>query len=426
MTAAGSTVRALTCPSCGGTIALRAAGVSVNLICEHCGTTLDATDPDVKIIAQAASAMAQPEISLGARGVIDGTQWEVVGYLERSDGEGLWSEYLLFNPYIGYAFLLDDGNRFSLGRLLDRLPGAGRFGLNFEGDEYGKFGAAYGTWVKFVVGEFYWRVAVGEQVRVTDYVRPGRMLSCEENDGERTWTLLTMLDRGVAETAFGIQKRGRSSDTPAPHEPSPYRDSMIEALIIGIVSAMTLLLIAAMGSGTQTLATPRFDTVIDAPMTTHVIKDVQLNNPAGTAISIAASADRLDNGWVDVDLSLVNTATDQNFDAYVLAERYSGIDSDGSWSEGSGRGRATLSNVPPGRYDLVIELTGHRWVGGSTSLFGASSPGTDIVPVELELVSGGVFRANVILAMVAILLWPLILVGLHASFEHRRMSPVSG
>src|SRR5258706_14347009 len=116
-----STVRALTCPNCGGTIALRAAGTTVSLVCEHCGSTLDATSPDLKILLAANEAMHRPLIPLGTRGVLKGVTWEVVGYLERDDGEVGWSEYLPFDPYQGHAFLLDDGRRFSLGLLPDRI-----------------------------------------------------------------------------------------------------------------------------------------------------------------------------------------------------------------------------------------------------------------------------------------------------------------
>lgn len=425
MSATASTIRALTCPSCGGTIALRAAGISVNLICEHCGTTLDATDPDVKIIARAAAAMGQPEIPLGTRGEIDGVRWEVVGYLERGDGESEWSEYLLFNPYIGYAFLLDDGHRFSLGRLIDRLPDRGFNAVEYAGESYRKFGERYDTQVKFVVGEFYWRVAVGERVSVTDYVRPGKTLSCEENEGEKTWTLLTLLDRGVAEAAFGIEKRGVNLATPAPHEPSPYRERLIEAAIIGLVAAFTFLLIAAMGNVTHRLAEARFDATLDAPMSTHVIKDIAIANPAGNAITIYAEAASIDNGWVDVDLSLVNTATDQTFDGYVLAEQYHGVDGDGPWSEGRRRGSATFSGVPPGRYNLVVELTGHRWVGTTRLAWSAPEQAAVTVPVEIAVVSGGVFAGNVWLGLLAILAWPAILLALHLSFEKRRMAPVA-
>ncbi|MES2058136.1 MAG: DUF4178 domain-containing protein [Pseudomonadota bacterium] len=222
---AAKTVRALSCTNCGGTIALRAAGITVSLVCEHCGTTLDATDPALRIITRASEAMKRPEIPLGTRGELRGTTWEVVGYLERWDGETGWGEYLLFNPYRGYAFLVDDGRRFSIGVLLDRLPGrgGGTMAVSLNDQLYTRFGSTYGTWVQFVVGEFYWRVAVEEHVLVTDFVRPGTMLSSEENEGERTWTRLDLLDRGEAEGAFGLPRRPvDNGGTPAPHEPSPY------------------------------------------------------------------------------------------------------------------------------------------------------------------------------------------------------------
>ncbi len=200
-----ATVRAVTCPQCGGTIALRAAGLSVSLVCEHCGTTLDATSDDVRVITAAQQAMHQPAIALGTRGTLRGEQWEVVGYLERTDGYQGWQEYLLFNPYLGYRFLVDDGRCFSLGVLIDRTPDTVFDGYELDGARYRRFGSGYKASVTFVVGEFYWRVRVGEQVHVTDYVRPGAMLTCEENRQERSWTLLTLLGVGEAEEAFGLE-----------------------------------------------------------------------------------------------------------------------------------------------------------------------------------------------------------------------------
>ena len=48
-----STVRALSCPNCGGIVNVRAQGLTVSVLCEHCGSTLDATSPDLQVIARA-------------------------------------------------------------------------------------------------------------------------------------------------------------------------------------------------------------------------------------------------------------------------------------------------------------------------------------------------------------------------------------
>ena len=61
-------VRALSCPACGGTIALRAAGYTVTLACEYCGTLIDATDPAARIITRYNEMQASLAIPLGTRG----------------------------------------------------------------------------------------------------------------------------------------------------------------------------------------------------------------------------------------------------------------------------------------------------------------------------------------------------------------------
>ena len=425
MTAPVSTVRALTCPNCGGTIALRAAGSTISIVCEHCGTTLDATSPDLAPIAQATTAMQRPPIALGTRGDIGGVLWEVVGYVERTDTYVSWSEYLLFNPYDGYAFLVDDGRRFSLGVLLDRLPDHTDGSITVDGLGFERFGSRYGAWVTFVVGEFYWRVSVQEHVEITDFVRPGTMLSCEENADERTWTQLRLLDFGEAETAFGIPKRRKSyGGTPAPHEPSPYGDSMKEALIIGVVAAITLIAILLMGSRTTMLDTASLAVPLNGTTTTQVIGPIDLPDRL-SGVHIAARADRIDNSWIDLDYSLVNRATQQSFDAYATADQYHGVSGGESWREGNSTPNVQLSSIPAGKYDLVVEATGHRWTSIAAAAPDFGSSDTVTIPLTITISRGGIFMGNLVLALVALLCWPVIIVLLHGGFEKRRRAPVT-
>jgi len=314
-----STVRALSCPNCGGIVNVRAQGLTVSVLCEHCGSTLDATRPDLQVIARANEALKTPQIPLGTRGTLGGRVWEVVGYMERTDEEIVWAEYLL-NPYEGYAFLVDDGRRFSLGIMLDRLPTMGwgnRLTLDDQG--YSGFGTPYPVHVTFVVGEFYWRVAVGETVQETDYVRPGTMLSCEESETERTWTRLDLLDWGVAEKAFGIPARRREYSHPAPHEPSPYKRQLGEAMIIGIVALFTLMVISTFAGGEQQIGQTTTDAVLDGPEKTVVIRGLDLPS-ARSRVVVDADAGAIDNAWVDLDYSLTDEKTQDSVDTYGLAE----------------------------------------------------------------------------------------------------------
>lgn len=425
-----STVRPVNCPNCGGTVDIRAQGITVSVICGHCGSTLDATSPDLAVIGRANEALQTPEIPLGTRGVIRGRTWETVGYMERTDEEVGWSEYLLFNPYDGYAFLVDDGRRFSIGRLMDRLPTPGRgTALVADGKDFPAFGDPYDVRVTFVVGEFYWRVAVGETVRETDYAAPGTMLACEDYRDERTWTRLDMLDWGEAESAFGIAGRRRDYSRPAPQEPSPYKARLFESWVIGLIAAVTLFIVSGMAGGAQRIASASADVVLDGGDKTLVIKDVVLP-PGRSRVAIDADASSLDNSWVDLDYSLTDQKTQQSVDSYGTAEYYSGQDSDGRWTEGDPHPDVTLSSVAGGRYDLVVTLSAHRWTGSNAApAFDGTSfagSGGSTVPVTVTVDRGGVFGGNILLGLGLILAWPLIVLFQHLGFEKRRRAPIAG
>lgn len=430
------TMRALTCPNCGGSVALRAAGLTVTIACEHCAATLDATDPVVKLVARAAEAMRVPAIPLGSRGTLDGELREVVGYQERSDGETEWSEYLLFNPYLGYAWLVDDGRRYSLGRVLDRLPGGRFLHLEHEGQTFRRFGASYDVWTTFVLGEFPWRASVGEKGRETIYVRPGAMLACEETGAERSWTDLRLVPAGAVERAFGLAPRRVSTGgTPSPHEPSPFGDRIRESLIVGGAATLALIGVALFTPGSTRALEKQIAVPPDEATHMMVLGPVEL--PATARVTVRAEALALDNQWVDLDYSLIDRATQQSYDVYATAERYSGRDVDGAWSEGDGRAARSLSAIPRGRYDLVVEASAHRWAGAQKSmpapllpdfLSGASSTEPEVpppVPVTITLSRGGSFAGNLALALLLVWIWPLVVALRHAGFESRRLAPLS-
>ena len=58
----------------------------------------------------------QPELEIGKRGTLAGTEWEVIGWqIRRNAGDPWrWDEYLLFNPYRGFRFLAHDDEGWTL------------------------------------------------------------------------------------------------------------------------------------------------------------------------------------------------------------------------------------------------------------------------------------------------------------------------
>lgn len=418
---AAPAVRALTCPSCGGTVTLRAAGYTVTVACLYCGSILDVADPQVKLVTEYKRQAAELEIPLGTRGTLRGVEWEAVGYLRRSmRGAYPWSEYLLFNPYQGYRWLITDGRGWSFGTMLTDTPSDLAGGLSYAGQAFEPFFAKGQAQVDYVLGEFYWRVAAGEEVETADWVRPHFMLSREANAQEVSWTLAELLSPREIGDAFGVESP-RNPWPPLPHQVSPYAGEAKWIAMIGAgISVFLILLYFVMGSAPK-LTDAALPFTIGAGERTATVGPVTLTRP-WQLVSIRASAPGLDNSWLDLDYALVDRKTQTSYEAYGAAERYSGRDSDGAWSEGSGSTTVKIAAVPAGTYDLVVDYNGTRW--SSASSISGSSFGAPEVPQQVELTvrSGAFFGSNLLLALVLILVPLIWLIARHAKFEHARQA----
>ena len=130
-----------------------------------------------------APAASPPLIPLGTTGTFAGTSYTVIGFLVRSvTEEGTvyrWQEYLLYNPSVGFRWLVhsdDHWNFVSRFRpeksttIIATRPTAGK--------AFRLFGGGLAT-VRSVLGEFYWKVEVGEEVQTRDLIHPPEALSIE-------------------------------------------------------------------------------------------------------------------------------------------------------------------------------------------------------------------------------------------------------
>lgn len=419
-------IKALACPNCGGTIEIRAAGYTVEVVCKYCSSRIDVSDPDARLIAAYNDAAAELGIPLGARGKLGGVEWEAIGYLMRSEGGSYpWEEYLLFNPYRGYRWLITDGRGWSLGETLTRSPQVGSRGLLLDGKAYEPFFANGRAQVEYVLGEFYWRVERGEEVETADYVRPGWMLSWEKNPSEESWTLSQLLDPEEVRQAFDSGPLPKKWP-PLPHQPSPHGRTLRSFAKAAALTLAALLVMMFVFGGSRTLLDRNITVTGDGREQSATLGPVELDR-AYQAVTVRAEAPTLDNAWIDLDYGLVDRATGVAYEASDVAERYSGRDSDGAWSEGSRRATTKFAAIPKGVYDLVLSVSGNRWTGAApanvTGIFGTdpvADPSAANHEVRIIVSRGGMFFSNFVLAALLILV-PLLIVAIrHGSFETAR------
>lgn len=357
--------QALECPNCGGSVELRSGEQAVSAACVQCLSILDATTPSLKVIQKVRSKeRIKPLIPLGNKGKLRGEEYQVIGFQERSilvDAERYaWREYVLFDIQRGFRYLSEYDGHWNYVKPLDRAPepttAKGRKAVRFEGETYKHFQGASAT-TNYVMGEFPWRVRVGEQVFTDDYISPPRMLSSETTNQEITWSVGEYIAAAELWKAFGVQSsppapRGIYANQPSPHGTSLRSVGRTFLLLLGLMLASIILSNSLMQD--KTIFKQQFSYVTGTKgEASFVTPEFELTGrPSNVEISIRTN---LDNSWLYFNLALVNETTGQAWDWGREVSYYHGRDSDGSWSEGDAANSSTLGEIPAGRYYLRVE-----------------------------------------------------------------------
>ena len=201
--------RVFDCPNCGGKVEVRSGLHSVTAVCTHCDSVIDQTDERLAILQRSAKASGHHNfcIPLGRKGKLFGEKWQVIGHLGRTETNDRfhWREYLLFNPWRGFRWLVEFDGKWSFMEPLRLAVRGPRDHVEALSVRY-KCTERYKAEVDYVQGEFYWRVQTGDRSRVADYESNGNTtLSFESADNEIHWTRGRNVTRDRVAERFNVQ-----------------------------------------------------------------------------------------------------------------------------------------------------------------------------------------------------------------------------
>lgn len=239
----GKTIAAIKvgCPHCGGMLDLHMPDETQRVVCPFCSSMLDCNKGNLQYLATL-KAKTKPLIPLGTQGTLNGIKFTVIGFMQRSvtvDGtKYFWTEYLLYEPATGFRWLVHSDSHWSFvepvspSKVKDEHQTA-----RYDGKTFKIFQEAIAR-VEYVLGEFYWKVEIGESVLCRDLVCPPLMLSFERTTsgtnavskkgkkvgsvtvGETSISLGTYLPHDDVTAAFGVANLPRGWAV-APNQPEP-------------------------------------------------------------------------------------------------------------------------------------------------------------------------------------------------------------
>jgi len=347
--------RELPCPQCGASLKLRAPGSTVRLSCEYCGSAVDVDEVGDRSVGRLLAAhegqVWKPRLELGARGKLDGIEWQIIGAMKRGvrvDGALYpWVEYFLYNPYRGARFLVEDqrGHWMLVARTPD-LPQSAHAGAQspqrYRGQQFKHFQGGEAE-VLNVLGEFDWQVSVGERAVTQDYIAPPLMLSREGSLHETVWSMGRYVDAAEVGRAFGAQARtpwGIAAAQPNPYDGKALWGAALGSAVALFAGAVVAAVLAVAVSGNRAL----LDTQVTTSGRTSdvfVTADFRLGDDLRRDLEVELDTG-LARSQAQVHLALMNLDSGR---AYFPVDTRS-----------SNRGTGRVGMPDPGRYVLRIEV----------------------------------------------------------------------
>lgn len=414
----------LNCPSCGSGIELRSPDEARRITCTTCDSLLDCEKgSELFLLRSAMPRIPEPFVPLGSEGRFDGETWTLYGQLvKRTSVDGIvyrWTEYLLHRAHRGWRWLVESDGHWSFVEPLDAaaVEVHGRM-ARCDGRRYARYTSSAAE-VEGLRGEFYWKVAVGDVVSATDWVRPPLMVSEERSADEVVYARGRYLEPKAVAEAFGLDRPPTRPSGIAPHQPNPHWRTV--GRTARIAAAVCALLVA--GAGVRWFLADEAEVHASShafvaapspkPPSRTVAQPGQAIGPidfeveARGNLALSAEADVVDGAlFLSGQLTHLELGDLRSFGLRI--EHYGGYSGGSSWSSGAKQRVLVLGELAPGRYQLRLVP---EWLGAAKK-----PPKT----IRVRAVSDVFVGTHAVVA--AALTWLLPVVGVFRSFgfEKRR------
>lgn len=364
-----TTGKEFACKNCGTQVNAVFFPFTQSCTCKQCGAFYEIKRGiDAEYLPGNKDIETLPFIPLGAKGNIDNVTYEVTGVMlkeENSPEHPQWTEYTLFNPENGFAFLSEYNGNWMLLKEKAKTPVIYKtFEKTIRSKEKEfRLYSKYSHKVVAAAGEFPGNVFSNTKTESCEYIAPPEIWVYEKNPEKGiNWYGGRHISTKELTTAFGI--------TNWPHktgigvvQPLGLTDTW--KIVLATFAGLLLLLAAhglfALTKQNREVFTQTFSFNDSSAKITYVTPKFEFEKRSSNLLlNIWAP---VTNNWFELNATLVNAQTGKEYNLQQGVEYYTGYSGGEYWKEGSTDERAWFKRIPRGTYFLQLE--GYRDVNAT-------------------------------------------------------------
>ncbi|CAA6824249.1 MAG: Unknown protein [uncultured Sulfurovum sp.] len=210
-----SPIKSIKCTNCGAPLNLLGGGRVESITCSYCKSVLDLND-NYKVLTNFKNIREQHKLpfEIGMKGTLKQVEYTIIGrvtYAAMEYPNGEWTDFLLFSPLYGYAYLTYEEGHLIYSKRNRTFPNLtwsqtkNTSPLRVDGKNYQPFDE-YEAKVIYVEGELTWIAKRNDKTSFIDLTAPPFGLSVEKTKNEIEYYQAEYLDAHTTYEAFGISK----------------------------------------------------------------------------------------------------------------------------------------------------------------------------------------------------------------------------
>lgn len=292
-------------------------------------------------------------LAIGDIGFLKGSEYKITGILVKNVHPNYrWTEFILQNDAKEFLYLsLSKGHWILLTEMEETFGVQSHpLSLEYENEDYDIYEYSDAEIIN-AQGFFDFELPVNQLIHLVEYIKPPFMISVERMNKTETAFYGEYIKKSEIKKAFKNIIMPYQSGV---NMIQPYRFNLINTGIIFCLFAS--LIITAnwyiykdqfeQNVFSKTIKFSEFDNK-------EVTSDAFVLNGGSAPLTIKVSTS-VDNSWANVNVALVNEATNDEIYANKDIEYYHGFSDGESWTEGSQSEEFNICGVKAGRYHLLI------------------------------------------------------------------------